>query len=202
MWFKYIVWSSALITLISQSIASKCAPVHLIVARGSFEPQGEGISSSLSTSIKKRIPGATSEALVYPAVIPYSGSMAIGSVNMKKAITNYTQVCPESRLVLIGYSQGGSVILDALCGGGGHAGIGPHTEGITRAQGKNIKIVLSFGEPRFVAGMPYNFGTNNKTSGVSCSGVAFELANHGLAVCEGSKRCGMSCFCSHYQILV
>jgi len=161
----------------SLTVAQACAPVHLIVARGSFEAPGEGISSSLSGSIKRAIPGTTSEAVDYPAVMPYSGSMAKGTANMKKAIAKYSQACPQSSLVLIGYSQGGSVVMDALCGGGGNPEIGPHTDGLTQEQGKHIKLALAFGEPRFVPGLPYDLGTNNKTSGVSCSAIS-RLQHH------------------------
>lgn len=152
--------------LAGSSLAISCAPVHLIVARGSFEPQGEGITASLSTAIKKALPGTTSEALVYPAVIPYLGSLSKGTANLKDLIAKYTEACPSSKLVLIGYSQGGAVVMDALCGGGGKD-IGVHTDGITEEQGRLIKLALSFGEPRFIPGMSYGLGTNNKTTGVS-----------------------------------
>jgi acetylxylan esterase len=152
-----------------QTLAQACSPVHLIVARGSFEKPGEGISASLSMAIKRAIPGATSEALDYPAIMPYKDSMPIGAANMKKAIAAYTQACPQSKLILIGYSQGGSVVMDTLCGGG-HPDIGPHTDGITQEQGKSIKLALSFGEPRFAPGMPYCLGTNSNNPGVSNCG--------------------------------
>jgi len=122
---------------------------------------------SLSHAVKKAVPGTTSEALDYPARMPYQNSMANGTVAMKKAIAAHTAKCPESKIVLSGYSQGGAVILDALCGGGGHAEIGPPTPGISKEEGKNIKAVVSFGEPRFVVNMKYNAGTNKKTNGVS-----------------------------------
>jgi hypothetical protein len=161
-------WSKSLpfLGLASTCLAISCAPVHLIVARGSFEPQGEGITASLSNAIKRALPGTTSEALVYPAVMPYLGSMSVGTANLKKSIAEYTEACPNSKLILIGYSQGGSVVMDALCSGGGR-GIGPHTDGITQEQGRLIKLALSFGEPRFQPGMPYVLGSNNRTTGVS-----------------------------------
>jgi hypothetical protein len=88
------------------STAAPCAPVHIIVARASGEAPGEGTISSLSTLLKQKIPGATSEALVYPAKMPYSGSIPVGVANMKTAIAKYTQACPTGKLVLLGYSQG------------------------------------------------------------------------------------------------
>jgi acetylxylan esterase len=154
--------------LLAGLVASQaCAPVHLIVARGSFEAQGEGIASTFSTTIKRSIPGATSEALVYPAVMPYSGSMDVGTEKMKQAIAKWTKSCPQTKLVLVGYSQGGAVIVDALCGASYNPKIGKHTNGLTQEEGKQIVLALAFGDPRFIPGMPYNLGTNSKSPGVS-----------------------------------
>jgi hypothetical protein len=151
----------------SQVVSQSCVPVHLIVARGSFESQGEGIASSLSSLIKRSVPGATSEALVYPAVMPYSGSMDVGTERIKQIIAKYAKSCPQTKLVLLGYSQGGAVIVDALCGASYNSKIGKHTNGLTKEEGKQIVLALSFGDPRFVPGMPYNLGTNSKSPGVS-----------------------------------
>jgi Cutinase len=95
--------------------ADSCAPVHLIVARGSDEPQGEGLIGALAKKVKSNIPGATDEALVYPAsnVSPldkYIESMGNGTVALKEAITHYATNCPKSKLVLLGYSQVSSLV--------------------------------------------------------------------------------------------
>jgi len=170
---RSIILLASLVDLIA---GQKCAPVHMIVARGSGEARGEGVTSKLSTAVKGALPGTTSEALDYPAKMPYNGSMAVGSVNLKKVITNYTAACPSSKIVLAGYSQGGSVTLDALCGGGGHPEIGPITKGMTKEEGRNIKAVVAFGEPRFVAGMSYGAGTEAQKSGVRLFALARSCA--------------------------
>jgi acetylxylan esterase len=146
--------------------AAACAPVHLIVARASGEAPGEGIIAGLATKVKRAIPGTTSEALNYPARMPYSGSIPVGVANLKKAIATYTQQCPQSKLVLMGYSQGGAVLVDTLCGGGGPQ-VGPATPGLTLAEGKLIKAAVSMGDPRFVPGTNYDLGTNRARGGVS-----------------------------------
>jgi acetylxylan esterase len=148
------------------SAALQCAPVHIIVARASGEPPGEGTIASLSTLLKQQIPGATSEALTYPAKMPYSGSIPVGVTNMKAAIAKYTSACPTGKLVLLGYSQGGAVLTDTLCGGGG-AQVGPATPGLTAEEGKLLKAAVSMGDPRFVPGAPYDAGTNKNKAGVS-----------------------------------
>lgn len=35
---------------------------------------------------------------------------------MTRLVTEYAAVCPDSKMVLMGYSQGGQVTLDTLCG--------------------------------------------------------------------------------------
>lgn len=42
-----------------------------------------------------------------------------GAVNGQAQMQNYTERCPDSHLIVMGFSQGGSVQLDVLGGGGG-----------------------------------------------------------------------------------
>lgn len=142
-----------------------CPSVHMIVARASGEPPGEGRISSLANLLKQQIPGSTSEALIYPAKMPYSGSIPIGVSAMKAAVAKYTQSCPMGKLVILGYSQGAAVLTDTLCGGGG-SGIGPATLGITAEEGKLIKAAVGMGDPRFVPETAYDAGTNKDKGGV------------------------------------
>jgi acetylxylan esterase len=142
-----------------------CPPVHMIVARASGESPGEGRIASLATLLKQQIPGSTSEALVYPAKMPYSGSIPLGVTAMKAAIAKYTQSCPTGKLVILGYSQGAAVLTDTLCGGGG-TDIGPTTPGVSAEEGKLIKATVAMGDPRFVPGTAYDAGTNKVKGGV------------------------------------
>lgn len=194
-------------TLISAPPAAApaaCPPVHMIVARASGEPPGEGIIASLATALKQQIPGSTSEALVYPAKIPYSGSIPIGVTAMKAAIAKYTQACPTGKVIILGYSQGAAVLTDTLCGGGG-GDVGPTTPGVTLEEGKLIKAAIGMGDPRFFPGTPYNAGTNHDKGGV-CSSllipkrttvtkivlVSIIMTNVALGCYERSECCSMS----------
>lgn len=94
----------------------------------------------------------------------------MGVANLKKAIGAYTQQCPQSKLVLMGYSQGGAVLVDTLCGGGGRQ-VGPATPGLTLEEGKLIKAAVSMGDPRFVPGTKYDLGTNRGRGGVSSPSI-------------------------------
>lgn len=101
----------------SKRQAATCAPVHLIVARASGEDPGEGIIGAVSQDIQARVPGADSEAVDYPATLGnYQNSEQEGVAEMTRLVTEYAAACPDSKMVLMGYSQGGQVTLDTLCG--------------------------------------------------------------------------------------
>jgi acetylxylan esterase len=83
-----LLFASVLATLATAApaaSASDCSAVHIIVARASTEAQGEGIIGALATDVKKKVPGTTSEAVVYPAALaPYASSENKGVVAMKQ----------------------------------------------------------------------------------------------------------------------
>lgn len=68
--------------------------------------------------------------------------------------------CPNTKLVLIGYSQGGQIMDNALCGGSGAT--------LTGASLAAVKAAIFMGDPHNVNGLPYNVGTC-RAGGVSIS---------------------------------
>lgn len=151
------------------ALASGCPSVHIIASRATGEPPGEGIIGSLADDIQQMVPGTTSEALNYPATMPYSGSIPIGVTNLKAAIANNTAACPSTKLILMGYSQGAAVTVDTLCGGGGADIMAPVTPGLTAQEGNNVIAAVMMGDPRFVPGVSYEAGTNMDKPGVGVS---------------------------------
>ncbi|BGO98882.1 hypothetical protein NBRC10513v2_003284 [Rhodotorula toruloides] len=113
----------------SGSSTTGCATgVHIIVARASTEAAGEGIIGQVATQVKNQIPGSSSEAISYPATLyNYLASESAGVAAMTAAIQSYTQRCPDSKIVLMGYSQGAQVVGDSLCGSSGLYGGGGHS---------------------------------------------------------------------------
>lgn len=105
------------------SRASCATGVHMIVARGSGEAAGEGRLSQVVSLIQAAVPGSDSIAVDYPAVIIsddsiYPISVADGITDTINKIHSYVATCgASSRIVLLGYSQGGNVMTDALAGG-------------------------------------------------------------------------------------
>jgi Cutinase len=59
---------------------------------------------------------------------------------MKGRIADIAKSCPDTKIVLLGYSQGGGVIGNVLCGGGGEPDMGPLTPPIADSLGKHGKL--------------------------------------------------------------
>lgn len=97
--------------------------VHIIHARGSTQSQEEDGTLPVVAALLAGIPGSSESDVDYPAVIIsddsfYSTSLANGIDNLKSQIKSYVDACGDaSRIVLLGYSQGGNVVSTALAGG-------------------------------------------------------------------------------------
>lgn len=181
-----------------------CAPgLYMIVARGSNEPAGEGRIGAITKAVKAQVPGSTSVAVDYPATILtgtlYPESVYEGIIDTKKKVRNYVAACgDDSRIVLIGYSQGGNVISDMLAGGvlkpmPLDASYRKHSTFFFLSLSDNqlhivfeyllicvsiVKSVVTFADPTFAANQTYDYGTNAKgTDGIfSRSSSASETA--------------------------
>ncbi|KNG50043.1 carbohydrate esterase family 5 protein [Stemphylium lycopersici] len=154
-----------------------CPKVYIFGARETTLPQsnGYGTAGGLVNSVKSAYPGAGSEAIVYPACgggascggISYDNSASQGSAAVVKAVTAYNQKCPDTQIVLIGYSQGGQIMDNALCGGAGST--------LTGNALKAVKAAIFMGDPHNRSGLPYNVGTCRaqgfaaRPSGFTCS---------------------------------
>jgi len=86
--------------------ARACAPIHIIAARASTEDPGAGVIGSLATFIQNDRPGTTLETVDYPATLTdYAASSASGTAALKIQLIAYVNACPNSKVVLLGYSQ-------------------------------------------------------------------------------------------------
>jgi hypothetical protein len=107
-------------------LPDECNDIRIFSARGSNEPypgRGGTMLGVLCQLFESNGLSCDYEDVVYPANISYSGlfceSANIGANAGQAQMAAYIQRCPDSRLVLTGYSQGGSVVGDILGGGGG-----------------------------------------------------------------------------------
>ncbi|GKT85597.1 acetylxylan esterase precursor [Colletotrichum tofieldiae] len=157
-------WASAASVTERQATgASECRNVHIFLARGNNEPY-PGRQGKLVTAICDGIDSCDYEDIQFwnPLEAPYCQSIEEGAANGTAQITAYNKRCPDAKLVVSGYSQGGHVVGDVLGGGGGtffqdckqksNAGLDA-----TKAPGNKIAAALIFGDTRHTANQPYNY---------------------------------------------
>lgn len=111
-----------LVPVTAQADVTCATGLYMIAARGSEEDPGEGPLSEITTMVKALVPGSASVAVDYPAAIyddgTYPVSVSEGITDTISKIQAYVDACgASSRIVLLGFSQGGNVMTDALAGG-------------------------------------------------------------------------------------
>ncbi|KAJ0162405.1 Acetylxylan esterase 2 [Colletotrichum tanaceti] len=153
------------------STTTTCAAgVHLIVARGSNEAPGSGRIGSVANGVVAAIPGSQIAPLDYPAAFDgYNVSVAAGDEAMKIALVQYSSRCPDSKVALLGFSQGAHVTGDVLCGGTeddesdqldlDFVDTTPVPSSIVD---KSVIAVILFGDPTHNASAPWNKGTSTR----------------------------------------
>ncbi|KAK4032709.1 carbohydrate esterase [Parachaetomium inaequale] len=146
----------------------QCPQIHVFGARETTVSPGYGTAGQVVNLILGAYSGATSEAIVYPACggqascggVQYGDSARQGTNAVASAVNSFNQRCPNAQMVLVGYSQGGQIMDNAVCGGPDTgAGITSTASPISAAALGQIKAVIEMGSPRYVAGLSYNVGT-------------------------------------------
>ncbi|KAF2847476.1 carbohydrate esterase family 5 protein [Plenodomus tracheiphilus IPT5] len=106
--------------------SSECTSFHIFLTRGSDEPYPGrlgNITKEICAGIGKEDCGF--ENVEFPAkstawgVDEWCKSAGTGAANGQKQMKAYSDKCPDSKLMLLGFSQGGAVAQDILGGGGG-----------------------------------------------------------------------------------
>jgi acetylxylan esterase len=90
-----------------------CPNIHVFGARETTAPAGFGSSGTVVNLVVNAHPGATSEAIIYPACggqascggVSYAGSVIQGISAITSAVNSFNAKCPATQLVIVGYSQ-------------------------------------------------------------------------------------------------
>jgi acetylxylan esterase len=100
-----------------------CADVHVFLSKGWNEPY-PGRQGKLAGAICYGRESCDYEDILFSNTPEddYCASVTEGNTNGVAQMTAYADRCPDSRLILTGYSQGANVAGDILGGGGGRFG--------------------------------------------------------------------------------
>ncbi|KAF5975520.1 putative acetylxylan esterase precursor [Fusarium bulbicola] len=148
--------------------AQSCPDIHIFGARETSVAPGFGSAGQLVDMIIADHPGATSEAIDYPACggqascggVQYGDSAKQGTQAVTTAVNGLNQRCPQTKIVLVGYSQGGQIMDNNICGGpDSGAGISDSSVLLSASAVQQVKAVIMLGDPRFVSGLSYGVGT-------------------------------------------
>ncbi|KAF9776698.1 hypothetical protein IL306_005091 [Fusarium sp. DS 682] len=166
----------ALISANSTADAITCAKsAHIIVARGSLEPQGPGAMGVLAEQILKLIPGSDMEALVYPALY-----------------TEYVESQTEGVRTM---TSGAHVTMDTMCGASstGFPGTLPQPAYIT----DKVAAIIAMGDPSLTEGQTFHVGTSEgsgifpRNIPVGCDSIASKtvsICDKGDPYCEAGGK--------------
>lgn len=88
--------------------AAACPQVEVVFARGRFESPGPGIlGNAFINALRSRIGGKSMQT--YAVRYPADSEIDIGANDMSRHIQSVASSCPDTRLVLGGYSLGAAV---------------------------------------------------------------------------------------------
>ncbi|KAJ7895408.1 cutinase [Mycena leptocephala] len=170
--FLLVLSLSAVAAPPSILVSSGCSAVHIITARASTEAPGEGIIGSVVSAVVQGSSQTVSrESVNYPATLTnYDSSESLGVTDMRNKLAAQARSCPNTKIVLMGYSQGAQVA-GTPCQGEGDSPYFIHHDAKYPLL---VAAVILMGDPAHVAGESFQKGTANNRNGI------FPRSNHGL----------------------
>jgi cutinase len=108
-----MAWALSALVDTRHAYAGPCPDVEVVSARGTTEPPGVGsIGQAFIDSLKPKIPGRSVGVygVNYPATDDFARSEPAGAGDARAHIQSTVANCPNTKLVLDGYSQGAAVI--------------------------------------------------------------------------------------------
>ena len=175
------------------AVAATCSDVDVVFGRGTGEPAGVGrVGQAFADALQAQIPGktVTTYAVNYPASYDFLAAQD-GAIDASQHIRTMAQQCPNTRVVLGGYSQGAAVV-DMLIGipplGNKLAALGDKIGGVGTAAPlsgdltANVAAIAVFGNPATKF-------SNPATSAAAPYGArAIDLCKDGDPICSRGRN--------------
>ncbi|KAL1795604.1 hypothetical protein ACET3X_005828 [Alternaria dauci] len=146
-------------------VAAACNDVAIFMARGNDAPYHDGRTSPFldATCGKFQAQGNSCDYMdiVFDATlgVEFCPTIQEGAVNGIRQITEYNAQCPDTLIVINGYSQGAMVSGALLSGGGDDAcNVDPQTIGLdsTSQAGQAVKAAVLWGDVKHTTNQAYN----------------------------------------------
>ncbi|MDG5769382.1 MULTISPECIES: cutinase family protein [Mycolicibacterium] len=163
------------------AIAAPCPDVEVVFARGTNEPPGLGsVGGPFVEDLRARVAPRTVDAtpVDYPANNDFHNSTPAGTDAARSLIESFAASCPNTKMVLGGYSQGAAVIEQA-------------TSAASLQTAEHVAATALFGTPRtsfsglLASGMPL------PTLGAQYAANSIDQCNEGDPICwEGGWDMG------------
>lgn len=136
------------------SAAPECPDVEVVFARGTDEPAGIGkVGKAFVDALKPMLAKGTTVntyAVKYPATWDFMKA-AVGANDMSKRVQTIAKQCPDTKIVLGGYSQGAAVV--DVVATAPIAGLG-YTAPLPATAVPHIASIVVFGNPSARIGNP------------------------------------------------
>ncbi|WP_269149836.1 cutinase family protein [Mycolicibacterium bacteremicum] len=136
------------------SAAPECPDVEVVFARGTDEPAGIGkVGKAFVDTLKPMLAKGTTVnayAVKYPATWDFMKA-AVGANDMSKRVQTIARQCPDTKIVLGGYSQGAAVV--DVVATAPIAGLG-YTAPLPASAVPHIASIVVFGNPSARIGNP------------------------------------------------
>ncbi|KAJ6526871.1 cutinase [Mycena vulgaris] len=152
--------------------SSGCSAIHILTARASTEAPGEGIIGAVVSAVVQGSSQTVSrESVTYPATLTnYDSSESLGVTDMSNKLAAQARSCPNTKIVLMGYSQGAQVTGDTSQGES-------DSPCFIHRNAKHpfpVAAVILMGDPAHVAGESFQKGKAYSVNGI------FPRLDHGL----------------------
>ena len=141
-------WAALLSTPIDIASAAPCPDVEVTFARATTEPPGVGVvGQQFIDSLRSQVGGRSVGvyAVNYPASEDFVPSTNAGTSDANAHVTSMIANCPNTKMVLGGYSQGAMVIDEITIAQFPIAGFVPET--LSEDQAAHVAALALFGNP-------------------------------------------------------